>query len=186
MLKNMKLSLILSSLFAFLTGCKMPALHNPIPNFSVIDSSNRIYRGAEPLPEGWTYLASLGVTNVVKLDTEAESTDTNAVALGMTIQRFPFTTEEQLFGPVDGAKVSAAVNAISGNTFIHCGSDKRSASEFNVILGNVGGQDRTGLICACYRVKTGWTKADAEKEMLDRGFHKVLRGLWEFWEDKVK
>jgi hypothetical protein len=183
----MKTPIWLLSICCALCGCKVTTSIKGIPNFAVVDTKLGIYRGAEPLPEGWQYLASLGVTNVVKLDTEAESTDTNAVALGMTIQRFPFTTEEQLFGPVDGAKVTGAVNAIGNNTYIHCGSDSRSDTNgLAYRFGVSGGQDRTGLICGVYRVKCGWTKSDAEKEMKQLGFHFILRGLADYWSDNVK
>jgi len=161
-----------------------------VPNFAVVDAKIGVYRGAEPLSGGWNYLVSLGVSNVVKLNTEAEGTDAQATAIGMKVNRFPFTTEEQLVGPLDDAKVKAfdvkvkaAVAAITAGTFIHCGSDSRSdTNSLAFRFGTQGGQDRTGLICALYRVKTGWTKPAAEEEMLRMGFHKSLHGLHEYWE----
>ena len=54
-------------------------------------------------------------------------------------------------------------------------------------LGTQGGQDRTGLIVGAYRVWVQhWTKADAQREMMQRGFHPTLPGLANFWRDEVK
>src|SRR6058998_848923 len=92
-----------------LCGCKSTPSNRGVPNFSVVDTNMGVFRGAEPSPAGWQYLASLGVSNVVKLNTEAEGTDAQATALGMKVNRFPFTTREQLFGPLDDARVKAAV-----------------------------------------------------------------------------
>src|SRR5712692_396020 len=179
----------MKTLFCFLTlslvlcGCNSTRSSNSVPNFAVVDAKIGVYRGAEPLSGGWHYLVSLGVSNVVKLNTEAEGTDAQATAIGMKVNRFPFTTEEQLVGPLDDAKVKAAVAAITAGTFIHCGSDSRSdTNSLAFRFGTQGGQDRTGLICALYRVKTGWTKPAAEEEMLRMGFHKSLHGLHEYWE----
>jgi len=178
-----------ASLFCLLTlsialcGCKSTPSSSGVPNFSIVETNNGVYRGAEPSLTGWQYLASLGVSNVVKLNTETEGTDAPATALGMKVNPFPFTLKEQLFGPLDDARVKAAVAAITPGTFIHCGSDSRSGTNSLAShLGNQGGQDRTGLICALYRVKTGWTKQAAQDEMLQRGFHKELHGLHEYWE----
>ena len=182
----MKTLLCLLALSLPLCGCISAPSSNGVPNFAVIDPTNGVYRGAEPLETGWQYLACLGVSNVVKLNTEAEGTDAQATALGMKVNRFPFTTKEQLSGPLDDVKVKAAVAAITPGTFIHCGSDSRSdTNSFAYRSGTQGGQDRTGLICALYRVKTGWTKQAAEDEMLKMGFHKFLHGLHEYWEKAV-
>jgi hypothetical protein len=167
-----------------LCGCKSVPSSSDVPNFSILDTNIGVYRGAEPSAAGWQYLASLGVSNVVKLNTDAEGTDAQATALGMKVNRFPFTSHEQLFGPLDGARVKAAVAAITPGTFIHCGSDSRSdTNSLAYRFGTQGGQDRTGLICALYRVKTGWTKQAAQDEMLEKGFHKSLHGLHEYWEN---
>jgi Tyrosine phosphatase family len=180
----MKSLFCLLSLSLALCGCKFAPSSNGVPNFAVIDPTTRVYRGAEPLPAGWQYLASHGVSNVVKLNTEAEGTDAPATALGMKVNHFPFTSEEQLSGPLDDAKVKAAVAAITAGTFIHCGSDSRSDTNSLAYRFHIqGGQDRTGLICALYRLKTGWTKQAAEDEMLKMGFHKFLHGLHEYWEN---
>ena len=148
-----------------LCSCQTVPLDNGIPNFRQV--TNSVYRGGQPNPDGWAYLKSIGVTNVVKLNEESEGSDADAVKLGMTVHRFPISFPEQLIGPVNPKSIAGAVSSISSNTYLHC----------------LHGQDRTGLAAACWRVKNGMPKADAEKEMLDHGFHKTLGGLWKFWEN---
>ena len=58
---------------------------------------------------------------------------------------------------------------VAPGTFVHCAH----------------GQDRTGLVVAVYRVRHGWTKAQAQAEMLRLGFHPTLLGLWQSWVDVV-
>jgi hypothetical protein len=160
---------ILSSVFLLLalTGCTSAVVTHGIPNLAVVDHS--IYRGGQPTLEGWTYLHdTLGVSNVVKLNLDTEGDDATAkdLDLGMRVTYAPITTEQQLLGPV-GSQIRIAYTNITLGTYVHCEH----------------GQDRTGLEIAYYRMHAdGWLKAEAEQEMLDHGFHKELRGLWEFWE----
>jgi hypothetical protein len=101
---------------------------------------------------------------VVKLNTG--TTDDCVAALGMHVTKIPISTWKQIFGPV-GRDMTNAVAAIGPGTLVHC----------------THGQDRTGLVLACYREwSQGWPKAAAQKEMLDDGFHPMLRGLWDFWQ----
>lgn len=160
----------------------VPETHG-IPNFRSVDAGNRIYRGGQPKDaSSWAYLASLDVTRVLKLNTETEGSDRLGDRQGLFIVTFPITTEQQL-GIVPMLDVNQAVGAILPGTFIHCGSDDRTRSQLDADFNLQGGQDRTGLVCACYRVRQmGWTKEQAEKEMLNNGFHKALHGLWEAWE----
>lgn len=169
-------------------GCATTPVMASIPNFHVIDLGPNLlgaWRGAEPDVSGCKMLHNLGVTKVVKLNTEAESTDANLRGYGMQIVECPITTEQQLFGGKElEFQVQKAVGSIGPNTFVHCGSDVRTKSPWDAHRKTQGGQDRTGLVCAVYRVRVQhWSKADAEKEMLANGFHKELRGLWEYWEN---
>jgi len=151
-------------LLFLLCSCGSPAIYHGIPNLAQVNPG--IYRGGQPTSEGWQYLHDLGVTNVVKLNTEDEGSDDAAEGFGMSVHRIPISLWEQMTG-VNPEKISAAVSYVLPQTFIHCSH----------------GQDRTGLVVACYRLKTSWTRAVAEREMLDLGFHKELIGLWAFWED---
>jgi hypothetical protein len=145
-------------------GCASPVTHG-IPNFSEVAPG--LYRGGQPTREGWDYLRGvLGVTNIVKLNTKQEAND-DPWFIGYYR---PITLSEQMgIGQLWQASLDADVSHMHlAGTFVHCSH----------------GQDRTGIVVALYRVKVqGWSKADAEKEMLAHGFHKELRGLWEFWEN---
>ena len=156
-------------LFAvILGGCNMIAtLPNGIPNLAEVGDG--IYRGGQPTKGGWDYLKTMGVNNVVKLNTDAEGSDDYAVSIGMTVHHFPLDIAHQILLKPSPETIWGAVEAIKPGTYIHCEH----------------GQDRTGLVCACYRVFKGWKKPAAEEEMMKRGFHRTLHGLWEFWEDRV-
>ena len=45
---------------------------NGIPNFAEVAAG--LYRGGQPNEQGWQFLRSLGVTNVVKLNREVADT----------------------------------------------------------------------------------------------------------------
>lgn len=150
-----------------LSGCPTVQPTGPqIPNFVQVDRG--IWRGGQPMtPAAWSALKAMGVTNVVKLNTWDEGSDSVATNLSMTVSYFPITLEEQMIpGKLGMHKVNEAVASITRNTFVHCEH----------------GQDRTGLIIAAWREQHGWTKDAAEKEMLSLGFHKTLLGLWGYWE----
>lgn len=189
----MKYLPILALAFSVLVGCStdQPAsnIPNNIVNFAVVNAKKAIYRGGQPDTNGFAYLKSIGVSNIVKLNLEPEGPGwkdsdwamaqggvmTEGVAqarvtdfTGFTVSYLPITLEQQLLGPVPWVAHAARQMQAMPGTFVHCEH----------------GQDRTGLVVACYRVKAmGWTKADAEKEMLEHGFHKELHGLHEYWEN---
>jgi tyrosine-protein phosphatase SIW14 len=161
--------LLLLSLF-LLCGCAVPGF-NPqgIPNFATVAPG--IYRGGQPIyEESWLYLSSLGVSNVLKLNLEKEANDDAAQRHGMTVHYTGISMEQQLFPmplfqrPVP--ELHDVLTQIKPGTFVHCAH----------------GQDRTGLAIACYRLQEqGWTRIEAQHEMLDNGFHRELRGLWHYW-----
>lgn len=172
----MKLIVLMRFVFAVmllqLCGCVTAVLTHGVPNFATVEPG--VYRGGQPTEAGWKYLKSIGVSYDVKLNTWDEASDLGAFAAGMFVQDDGIIDFwEQTLGRPNGYAVDSAVQSLinKGNhpgIFIHCEH----------------GQDRTGLVVAIYRVRVcGWSKADAEKEMLARGFHKDLRGLWDFWED---
>jgi protein tyrosine/serine phosphatase len=156
-----------------LVGCStIPTfVEHDIPNFRQVPGDPGVYRGGQPQSQaGWAYLQSLGVSNVVKLNLESEASDSDARALGMTINYFPIDTLHQgLFKP-DRLAVSNVVAAIKPGTFVHCKH----------------GRDRSGLIVGCKRVwRDGWAKTNAWSEMIADGFNSTLHGLTDFWQDDV-
>ena len=168
-----KLSLLFGCLIlaaALMVGCTTvpTVVSHGVPNLVMVD--NGIYRGGQPTDEGWVYLKSLGVTNVVKLNEISEGSDQYAVRLGMTVNYHPINLADQLILKPNKKDFLEAVNEIKPGTFVHCEH----------------GQDRTGLAVGAFRVtKEHVNKKTAYAEMLAHGFHKALHGLNDFWEDNI-
>jgi len=163
--------LVLILVFLFFVGCATLSETNSIPNFRAVNTSLAIYRGGQMNTNGLLYLKSVGVSNIIKLDSTSESKASKveidaARSMGMHVTYIPMDRKEQLFGPVQKWKVELAVKNMIPGTYVHC----------------LHGQDRTGLIVALYKMRQGVPKKVAEKEMLDNGFHKSLHGLWEYFE----
>jgi protein tyrosine/serine phosphatase len=142
------------------------SIANGIPNLFCVDQAQNIWRGGQPSDAGWRWLCGQGIEAVVKLNTENEGSDFDAKALGMTIARIPMPWWRQvIYRPAQDDLVEA-VKVIVQNSFIHCEH----------------GQDRTGIVVACYRLSQGWSKDDAWLEMIAHGFHESLGGLWRAWQ----
>jgi len=159
------------ALFLTLVGCNtLPSVTtHGIPNFHQV--STDIYRGGQPTLEGWGYLKFLGVTNVIKLNENSEASDQPAIDLGMTVRYHPINIADQVMLKPNTKDFLEAVSQITPGTYVHCEH----------------GQDRTGLAVGTYRVMYQHIdKSSAYQEMIVFGFHKVLHGLDDFWEDDVK
>jgi len=126
-----------------------------------------LFRGAQPTSEGMKQLRALGVKTVVNL--RAFHSDTDKVAgTGLKSVRFeakPWHAEEE--DVVRFLKVVTDTNNLP--VFVHCQR----------------GADRTGLMCAMYRIVVcGWTKEQAIDEMKHGGFdfNQAWRNLVDFIE----
>ena len=150
------------------TGTNPGQVTHAIPNFAAVDAEKKIFRGGQPvLPANWEWLKSQGVNQVIKLNEDSEGSDEGALDCGLLLYKVQIPAVQQLITKPDGQYLIDAVGFIDEGTFIHCEH----------------GRDRTGLVCALYRIwKCGWDKRDAEEEMLRFGFHKALWGLWSTWE----
>jgi len=162
-----KLIIILFLLCA--CACSSIPTYHGIPNFALV--AEDVYRGGQPDYEGWAYLYRIGVTTVVKLNTEQEGRDIEAEMMGIKVVRIPITFWEQMTGVERGKLQEAAAYLFLPHTFVHCSH----------------GEDRTGLVVACHRLmQKDWTRENAEYEMYAYGFHRSLLGLWLDWEWAVK
>jgi protein tyrosine phosphatase (PTP) superfamily phosphohydrolase (DUF442 family) len=115
--------------------------------------TTNLYRGAQPTAEGMKQLQKLGIRTVINL--RAFHSDKDEVA-GTGLKSVRFETkawhaeEEDVIG-----FLKAVTDTNHLPVFVHCQR----------------GADRTGLMCAMYRICVcGWTKTEAIDEMKNGGF----------------
>jgi tyrosine-protein phosphatase SIW14 len=140
---------------------------NSIPNFTSVKEST-LYRGGQPSLKGLEELMKEGIGVVVNL--RARNRDKKAI-LKFTKEKmhsihlpiFPFyPTEDSV---VHFLKIFKKVQC---PVYVHC----------------FHGTDRTGLMCAMYRIVfEGWKKSDAIVEMKSKGFHFWQRSILSFIEN---
>ena len=134
-----------------------------VPNCYEVTPS--LYRGAQPTAEGMAHLQALGVRYVVSLrfmrSDRHELRGTGLKSLDVGMVPWHATTPEVV------KFLKAVTNTNNLPAFVHC--------EY--------GADRTGLMCAMYRIAVcGWTKPAAIAEMKQGGFHFRWRPLVSFIE----
>ena len=116
--------------------------------------SDRLYRSAQPSAEGMAKLKELGVQMVVNLRSLHSDRKKlgNAAMAYESIHMKAWHPEEE-----DVIRFLRLVTDEShGPILVHCQH----------------GADRTGTMCAVYRVAVqGWTKEEAIKEMTEGGYH---------------
>jgi protein tyrosine phosphatase (PTP) superfamily phosphohydrolase (DUF442 family) len=144
---------------AWARGLDKPGL----PNLHQV--SNTLFRGAQPTAEGMKQLEALGVKTVISLRASHSDTDflKGTRLTGISIPMNPWNPTE--------ARIVQFLRVVTDPkqqpVFVHCEH----------------GADRTGLMCAIYRVAVcGWTKEDAIKEMTRGGFsfHSIWMNLPKF------
>lgn len=132
-----------------------------LPNLHKV--SDALYRGAQPEAKGFQSLKALGVRTVINLRASHSDLDDMA-GMGMTYVAIPMKTwqpkEEDVVRFLQVATVAS-----NAPVFVHCRH----------------GADRTGLMCAMYRVFVcGWAKEEAIREMTEGGF-----GFHAVWDNIV-
>jgi protein tyrosine/serine phosphatase len=140
---------------AALTGA--PNLHRVTPLF---------YRAAQPDAAGFSGLAAMGVQTVISLRQTVDDAPL-AAATALDLHRIPM--KSRAVGEMDGAKVVLAMQALRagmarGPVLVHCHH----------------GADRTGLICALYRIlDQGWQREAALQELTEGGygFHPIWANI---------
>ena len=137
-----------------------------LPNLNKI--TDRLYRGAQPKDEGFAQLKAMGVKTVINLRTfhsdrkECEKAGLDYVHIAC--QAWEGEDDEV----VDFLKV--VTDPARQPVFFHCQH----------------GADRTGTMCAVYRIVVqDWKKEDAIKEMTDGGydFHPIWQNLIEYLQE---
>ena len=142
------------------TGRAMAARIENLPgleNFARVD--DRLYRGAQPTAEGYKNLKALGVKTVISFRSNTD-TSAEARAAGLTYLKMPVQADLLGSEPPTDEQVRAFFDVVldpaRGPVYMHC----------------MGGKDRTGTLCAVYRMEIdGWTNDEAIQEMKAFGFH---------------
>lgn len=140
-----------------------------VPNLHKINDS--LYRSAQPTAEGMTNLVALGIRTVVNLR-DNHSDDDEIGALPLKAKRIEIFTANMKEEYVDEfLAVVADTNATP--VLVHCQH----------------GADRTGTMCAMYRImREGWSVDDAIDEMRNGGygFHPIWVNLPRFIRKSAK
>lgn len=122
-----------------------------VTNFFLV--SPDLYRGAQPTAEGFVRLRSLGIRTVVNLRWAHSDRDLLG-STGLNYVHIP--TETLLLGDAEAvAFLRVLADPSKRPLFVHCAH----------------GADRTGTLCAVYRIVVqGWSREDAIREMTSGGY----------------
>jgi protein tyrosine phosphatase (PTP) superfamily phosphohydrolase (DUF442 family) len=129
-----------------------------VPNLHKISDS--LYRSAQPSAAGMKNLKAMGITTIVNLrsfhSARDEIGDAGLVYAHITMKAWH--AEEE-----DAVKfLQIVMNPNRSPVLVHCQH----------------GADRTGTMCALYRISVqGWSKEEALREMMEGGFG--FHGIWE-------
>lgn len=132
-----------------------------------------VYRGPRPqTTQDWNTLSTMGVKLVLNLESgffELSHARVNDEFLNVAMRGMvPAHLEMSDFLPPHFAEIVAALNLMKEFTsagalvYVHC----------------LHGVDRTGVICAAWRVLYGWSVEQAVQEMLRLGFHESFYWWW--------
>ncbi len=139
-----------------------PVINAAVPNLHRV--SQILYRSAQPDAAGMQAIEALGIVTVINL--RAFHNDADELA-GTALLSEELSVKTWHIEDEDVIRVLRTINDPSRQpVLIHCQH----------------GADRTGVMCAMYRIVIqGWTKDDAIREMTDGGF-----GFWPHWTNIVR
>jgi protein tyrosine/serine phosphatase len=140
----------------------MPVAAQGLPNLHRVSPS--LYRAAQPDAAGFAQLPALGIRTVISL---RQTVDDAALATPtpLTLHRVPMKSRH--VAEQDGARIVRSLQLLyqaQGPVLVHCHH----------------GADRTGLICALYRMLSqGWTRDAALDELINGGygFHPIWANI---------
>ncbi|MBN1904573.1 MAG: dual specificity protein phosphatase family protein [Deltaproteobacteria bacterium] len=142
-----------------------PVSMNGVPNLHKV--SETLYRSAQPSEEGMKKLKAFGIKTIVNL----RSFNSDRKEIGDTGLGY-----EHVFMKAWHPEVKEAVR------FLKIVTDEKRVP---VLVHCQHGADRTGIMCAIYRVAVqGWTKEEALKELKEGGFgfHEIWKNLPSWFE----
>ncbi|MEI6097416.1 MAG: tyrosine-protein phosphatase [Alphaproteobacteria bacterium] len=146
------------------TNWAVPLTISGIPNLHRVTQD--LYRAAQPDADGFAQLPALGIRTVISLRQTVDDTSL-AAATPLTLLRVPMKSRH--VAEQGGARIVQALQLLyqslaSGPVLVHCHH----------------GADRTGLICALYRMLSqGWTRDAALDELIHGGygFHPIWANI---------
>ena len=126
-----------------------------IKNFGQMDQY--FYRGAQPKPDDYKALATLGIKTIIDLrDDPTRYEKSGAEALNMRYVNIPMSDKRKPSEDQLKAFWDVVADPANAPFYVHC----------------VGGRHRTGLIGAIYRHKNyGWTYDQAYREMKNYDYY---------------
>jgi tyrosine-protein phosphatase SIW14 len=132
--------------------------------------SQGVYRGNQPLPDGYKTLKEMGIRTVINL--RSRHSEKKAVEdAGMNYMEFPISMIKNLKRENVRQIVNAMADPKNQPVYVHCAL----------------GRDRTGIVTAIYRIeKQGWPFDEAEQEMQDFGFNDIWINLKKLVHDYSK
>lgn len=129
-----------------------------------------VYRGNQPLKEGYLTLKKMGIKTVINLRTQHRG-KSSVESAGMNYMAFPINIVKNLKPEKVQGIIKAMADPNNQPVYIHCAL----------------GQDRTGVIVAVYRIEEqGWSPEEAEQEMHDFGFNDMWFNLKKFLKNYSK
>jgi tyrosine-protein phosphatase SIW14 len=131
----------------------------PIENFAQVGDG--IYRGAQPDDAGFRALKDMGVKTVINLRARHDDRQ-GASPHDIEVVSIPLSAGLDLDPPTDddvSAFFKVVLDPARRPVFFHCAE----------------GKDRTGTMCALYRMEVdGWTPEKAREEMVAFGWHESV------------
>lgn len=126
--------------------------------------SPAIFRGSQPLPEGYITLKKMGIKTVINLRTSKNEKKV-VESTGMRSIEIPMNVLSDVNVETVNRIIEIMADPINQPVYIHCKL----------------GQDRTGVVVAAYRMKVdGWSLSEAEAEMQAFGFNDLWYKLKKF------
>jgi tyrosine-protein phosphatase SIW14 len=137
----------------------------PMENVAQLDAG--VWRGSEPGPVGLRALKAAGFRSIVDLRAGGDERR-EAEALGLKVIEVPIHASITC-DPPSPEQVREFLDAVTDPrnqpVYVHC----------------IHGRDRTGLMCAVYRMEVcGWTREEATEEMHAFGFRSWYRDFVSF------
>ena len=131
----------------------------PVANFAKV--ADGVFRGAQPDAAGFRALKDRGIRTIVNLRAKHDDRP-EAEALGMSVVTIPLSAKLAIDPPTEDeirAFLVVVRDPARQPVFVHCAE----------------GRDRTGVMCAVYRIEVdGWTPEKAYDEMRSFGWHDDL------------